>query len=185
MTPRFGSKRSPRPWTPTRGRLKSGETAACDLREGMEATFKLIRHRLDGVTIHRDFATDRLAKAPAGPMNQVLLNLVDNALRMGARNLWFSVTDRGKCHRRQGRRRRSRGDETKKRTGSSIRSSPTDRRGMGPVSVSSCLGRWSKRREGRFESRKEPGEARCSSWWFLRYPWDRSLGGRQSKLRSE
>jgi len=70
---------------------EAGETAACDLREGMEATLKLIRHRLDGVTIHRDFATDRLAKAPAGPMNQVLLNLVDNALRMGAMNLWLSI----------------------------------------------------------------------------------------------
>jgi len=70
---------------------EAGETAACDLREGMEATLKLIRHRLVGVTVHRDFATDRLAKAPAGPMNQVLLNLVDNALRMGAMNLWLSI----------------------------------------------------------------------------------------------
>ncbi len=70
---------------------EAGETPACDLREGMEATLKLIRHRLDDITIHRDFATDRLAKAPAGPMNQVLLNLVDNAVRMGAMNLWVSI----------------------------------------------------------------------------------------------
>jgi signal transduction histidine kinase len=73
---------------------EAGETAACDLREGVEATFKLIRHRLDGVTIHRDFSTDRLARAPAGPMNQVLLNLVDNAVRMGAKNLWVSIQSR-------------------------------------------------------------------------------------------
>ncbi len=73
---------------------EAGETAACDLREGVEATLKLIRHRLDGVTIHRDFSTDRLAQAPAGPMNQVLLNLVDNAVRMGAKNLWLSTDDR-------------------------------------------------------------------------------------------
>ena len=70
---------------------EAGETAVCDLREGMEATLKLIRHRLDGVTIHRDFATDRLAKAPAGPMNQVLLNLIDNAVRMGAKNMWLGI----------------------------------------------------------------------------------------------
>lgn len=70
---------------------ESGETAVCDLEDGLEATLKLIRHRLDGVAIHRDFVTDRLAKAPAGPMNQVLLNLVDNALRMGAKNLWLSI----------------------------------------------------------------------------------------------
>ena len=70
---------------------EAGATAVCDLREGIEATLKLIRHRLDDVTIHRDFATDRLAQAPAGPMNQVLLNLVDNAVRMGAKNLWLSL----------------------------------------------------------------------------------------------
>jgi len=70
---------------------EAGDTAACDFREGAEATLKLIRHRLDGVTIHREFSTDRLAKAPAGPMNQVLLNLIDNAVRMGAKNLWLSI----------------------------------------------------------------------------------------------
>ena len=70
---------------------EAGETAACDLREGLEATLKLIKHRLDDVTIHRDFSTDRLAKAPAGPMNQVILNLVDNAVQMGAKNLWLSI----------------------------------------------------------------------------------------------
>lgn len=70
---------------------EEGDTASCDFREGLEATLKLIRHRLEDVTIHRDFATDRLAAAPAGPMNQVFLNLVDNALRMGARNLWLSI----------------------------------------------------------------------------------------------
>ncbi len=70
---------------------EAGATAVCDLREGIEATLMLIRHRLEDVTIHSDFATDRLAQAPAGPMNQVLLNLVDNAVRMGAKNLWLSL----------------------------------------------------------------------------------------------
>jgi len=70
---------------------EAGETAVCDLSEGLEATLKLIRHRLDGVTVHRDFDTNHLAKAPAGPMNQIFLNLVDNALRVGARNLWLSI----------------------------------------------------------------------------------------------
>ena len=70
---------------------ESGATAVCDLREGLEATLRLIRHRLEKVSVHRDFATDRLARAPAGPMNQVFLNLIDNAVRMGAENLWVSV----------------------------------------------------------------------------------------------
>jgi len=70
---------------------EAGETAGCDLREGLEATLKLIGYRLEDVTIHREFSTDRMAKAPAGPMNQVFLNLFDNALRMGAKNLWLSI----------------------------------------------------------------------------------------------
>jgi two-component system C4-dicarboxylate transport sensor histidine kinase DctB len=70
---------------------EAGATAVCDLRTGLEATLKLIRHRLDGVAIHSEFNTDRLASASAGPMNQVLLNLVDNAVRMGAANLWLSL----------------------------------------------------------------------------------------------
>jgi signal transduction histidine kinase len=43
-----------------------------------------------------DYTTDRLAEAPAGPMNQVLLNLIDNAVRMGASTLWLSVDCDGK-----------------------------------------------------------------------------------------
>ncbi len=70
---------------------EAGTTEMCDLREGIEATLKLIRHRLDDVEVHRDYATDRLARAPAGPMNQVLLNLIDNAVRMGASAIWLSV----------------------------------------------------------------------------------------------
>jgi signal transduction histidine kinase len=70
---------------------ESGTTAMCDLRDGIEATLKLIKHRLDEVEVHKVFATDRLARAPAGPMNQVLLNLIDNAVRMGASTLWLIV----------------------------------------------------------------------------------------------
>ncbi|HSN53386.1 MAG TPA: ATP-binding protein [Candidatus Sulfomarinibacteraceae bacterium] len=70
---------------------EAGRTTTCDLRSGIEATLKLIRHRLDGVTVHQSYGTDRLARAPAGPVNQVFLNLVDNAVRVGARTLWIGV----------------------------------------------------------------------------------------------
>ena len=70
---------------------EAGRTTTCDLRGGIEATLKLIRHRLDGVTVHQSYGTERLARAPAGPMNQVFLNLVDNAVRVGARNVWIGV----------------------------------------------------------------------------------------------
>lgn len=70
---------------------EAGVTGACDLQAGMEATLRLLRYRLDSVEVHRDFAADHLARAQAGPVNQVLLNLVDNALRIGADNLWLSI----------------------------------------------------------------------------------------------
>jgi signal transduction histidine kinase len=70
---------------------EAGATKVSDLRHGVEATLKLIRHRLEGVEVHLDFATERLASAPAGPMNQIILNLIDNALRVGARTLWIGV----------------------------------------------------------------------------------------------
>ena len=70
---------------------EAGATKVSDLRHGVEATLKLIRHRLEGVDVHLDFATERLADAPAGPMNQVILNLIDNALRIGSRTLWIGV----------------------------------------------------------------------------------------------
>jgi signal transduction histidine kinase len=74
---------------------EAGETTSCDLRAGLDATLRLIRHQLGEVTVHRDYETERLAMAPAGPMNQVFLNLIDNALRMGARTLWIGVRDAG------------------------------------------------------------------------------------------
>jgi len=36
-----------------------------------------------------------VAVAPAGPLNQVLMNLLDNALAAGARNLWVGVAAGG------------------------------------------------------------------------------------------
>jgi signal transduction histidine kinase len=70
---------------------ESGRTVTCDLRSGIEATLKLVRHRLDSVAIHQSYGTKRLALAPAGPMNQVILNLVDNAVRAGASTIWIGV----------------------------------------------------------------------------------------------
>lgn len=72
---------------------EAGETSACDVREGLDATLKILAHKLDGVVVHRDYSSDKLAKAPAGPINQVFLNLVDNAIRIGAANIWLGVEE--------------------------------------------------------------------------------------------
>jgi signal transduction histidine kinase len=70
---------------------EGGGFTPCDVREGLDATVRLLEHRMEGVTVHREYATDARAAAPPGPLNQVFLNLLDNALRCGARNLWLRV----------------------------------------------------------------------------------------------
>ena len=43
----------------------------------------------------REFRTERLAKCASGPLNQVILNLLDNSLRAGARRIFISLNDVG------------------------------------------------------------------------------------------
>jgi signal transduction histidine kinase len=64
----------------------------CDIREGIEATVLLLEHKSAGVNIKCQFDTDRHALAASGPLNQVFLNLLDNAIDAGARNIDISVT---------------------------------------------------------------------------------------------
>lgn len=73
---------------------ESGVMHACDPREGIESTLRIIKHRLEGIRVHLDFQTKRLARAPAGPLNQILLNLIDNAIRAGIGNIWIGVEER-------------------------------------------------------------------------------------------
>jgi signal transduction histidine kinase len=74
---------------------ESGAPGSCDVHEGLDATLRLLGHRMADVTVHRDYQTDRIVAAPASPLNQVFLNLVDNALRVGARTLWIRTSVRG------------------------------------------------------------------------------------------
>lgn len=70
---------------------EAGGLTPCDVRAGLDATLQLLEHRMERVTVHREYTTDVRAAAPPGPLNQVLMNLLDNALRMGAKNLWLRV----------------------------------------------------------------------------------------------
>ncbi|MEW6336013.1 MAG: ATP-binding protein [Acidobacteriota bacterium] len=74
---------------------EGGDAGPCDVRAGIEATLHLLEYRLTGTTVHLDAPVDRPAAAPAGPVNQVILNLLDNALRSGARTLWVHARDDG------------------------------------------------------------------------------------------
>ncbi len=66
----------------------------CDVQTGLDATLRLLEHRMSGVEVHRSYAADCRVAVPPGPLNQVFLNLVDNALRTGAHTLWVAAGPR-------------------------------------------------------------------------------------------
>jgi signal transduction histidine kinase len=72
---------------------EAGGITPCDVSEGVDATLRLVEYRLTGVTIVRVYATKRAVFVSAGAVNQVVLNLVDNALRAGATELQIGIRD--------------------------------------------------------------------------------------------
>ncbi|HSN82430.1 MAG TPA: ATP-binding protein, partial [Polyangiales bacterium] len=67
------------------------DLAPCDVRKAVESTLNLLEHRMKDVTVHEDFEIIGPIFAPARAFNQVLLNLVDNSVRSGARNIWIEL----------------------------------------------------------------------------------------------
>ena len=70
-----------------------------DLKEGLEATLALLGPRLDGITVHRDFVD--LPPVPVLPseINQVWMNLIQNAIDAmpDGGDLWLSLHEEGSC----------------------------------------------------------------------------------------
>jgi signal transduction histidine kinase len=64
----------------------------CNVLNAVESTLNLLDHKLKGrVTVHQDYETTGDVFAPARAFNQVLLNLVDNSIRSGAKNIWIEL----------------------------------------------------------------------------------------------
>ena len=64
-------------------------------REGIESTLRLLGQRMDEVTVEIDCADDYEAKAPPGVLNQVMTNLIENAMLSGGRRIRISVFEEG------------------------------------------------------------------------------------------
>lgn len=62
-----------------------------DVCQGLEATLALMQHDLALVTVHRRFVAQPTVVAPAAELNQVFLNLIDNARKAGAKQVWLDV----------------------------------------------------------------------------------------------
>jgi signal transduction histidine kinase len=68
------------------------DLAPCDVRKAVESTLSLLDHKLrDRVMVHQDSGVTGAVFAPARAFNQVLLNLVDNSIRSGAKNIWIEL----------------------------------------------------------------------------------------------
>jgi two-component system C4-dicarboxylate transport sensor histidine kinase DctB len=70
-----------------------GDAGISDVSDGLDATLALLSHRLHGAQVVRRYGPHILARAPSGPLNQVFLNLLDNALLAGAKTLAIEIVE--------------------------------------------------------------------------------------------
>jgi signal transduction histidine kinase len=69
------------------------ELEPCDVVAGLESSLKLLEHRMNGIQVHSRCARGRRVLGSARELNQVFLNLLDNAVRARPQNIWVSVTE--------------------------------------------------------------------------------------------
>ncbi|MEZ4226388.1 MAG: ATP-binding protein [Polyangiaceae bacterium] len=67
--------------------------STCSVDEGLESSLRLLAHKMDGIQVHRNYAAQRMVVASARQLNQVFLNLLDNAGRAGPANIWVRTED--------------------------------------------------------------------------------------------
>lgn len=67
--------------------------SCCDVRAGIDSSLRLLEYRMTNTRVHRAYATNRSVVASARELNQVFLNLLDNAVRASPENIWVSVDD--------------------------------------------------------------------------------------------
>ncbi len=76
----------------TFSRLDEGEFKQADVRESIESVLAILHHRLaDGVTLHTEYADDNLIWCHPSPLNQVVMNLVNNALDAADGDGWIGI----------------------------------------------------------------------------------------------
>ena len=80
----------------TFSRLDEGEFKRVDMREGIESTLSLLAHRMrQGVRVSKRYCADNTLYCAAGPLNQVVMNLLANAIdAIGSEGEIFVSTER-------------------------------------------------------------------------------------------
>jgi signal transduction histidine kinase len=67
----------------------------CDVQSGLRSSIELLEHKMSNVSVHLACESSRSVVASPRELNQVFLNLLDNAVRAGARNIWVRTGDEG------------------------------------------------------------------------------------------
>lgn len=67
--------------------------SVCAPDDGVEASLRLLDHRLGHLEVHRQFGATRQVLASPRRLNQVFLNLLDNAIHAASGNIWVSTED--------------------------------------------------------------------------------------------
>lgn len=70
---------------------EGGAESTAELVSGMEATLHLFSFRLHGIEVERDWQGPVYTLASASGLNQVFLNLLDNAVKAGARRIRVQI----------------------------------------------------------------------------------------------
>src|SRR5207237_141783 len=72
---------------------EGAEALPCDVKSGLESSLRLLEHKMNGVVVHTQYESARPVLALARELNHVFLNLLDNAVRAGASNIWIQLDD--------------------------------------------------------------------------------------------
>ncbi len=65
----------------------------CDVQSGLRSSVELLEHKMSAVSVHLNCDSNRAVVASPRELNQVFLNLLDNAVRAGAKNIWVRTAD--------------------------------------------------------------------------------------------
>ncbi len=65
----------------------------CDVQSGLRSSVELLEHKMSDVVVHMVCESKRSVVASPRELNQVFLNLLDNAVRAGAKNIWITTVD--------------------------------------------------------------------------------------------
>jgi signal transduction histidine kinase len=63
----------------------------CDLVAGIESSLDLLEYRTRSINVHRSYSTAPRVIGTVRELNQVFLNLLDNAVRAEPQNIWIEI----------------------------------------------------------------------------------------------